>query len=253
MDKPKKPTAQEIADREAMNRIDEIYTAHPYYGYRRMYAIVGKQLSIGRDHVWHLMRRMGLCAVYPKRNPGKRYQRQHARPYLPEGLAITKPDQVWSVDITYLRMQKGYMYLFVIIDIYSRYIVDWELSSTLEKEFVLRCLQRAYQSCCPKIQNSDQGGHFTNGEYTALLEGNGIRISMDGRRRALDNIYVERFFRTLKYEEIYLNEYENPRILRKALERYICYYNNERQHEALGYHTPREWYHPQRIQEIRTA
>jgi putative transposase len=142
------------------------------------------------------------------------------------------------------------MYLFVTIDVYGRHVIGRESSSTLEKGFVLRC---ACQTCCPEIQNSDQGGHFTNGEHTALLEGNGTRISMDGRRRAPDNIHVGRFFRTLTCEEIYLNEYENPRMLRKALERYISYYNDERQHEALGYQTPRERYHPQQMRKIQTA
>jgi putative transposase len=133
-----------------MNRIVGIYVAHPYYGYRRIHAVLVDQISIGRDHVLHLMHRMGICAVYPKRNPGKRYQKQYIRPYLPKGLEITHPDQVWSVDITYIRMRKGFMYLFAIIDACSRYIVVWELPGTLEKESVIRCLHRGYRSGCPR-------------------------------------------------------------------------------------------------------
>jgi putative transposase len=250
MRKPKEPAERNV---EAMNRIVGIYVAHPYYGYRRIHAVLADQISIGRDHVLHLMHRMGICAVYPKRNLSKRYQKQYIRPYLPKGLEITHPDQVWSVDITYIRMRKGFMYLFAIIDACSRYIVVWELPGTLEKESVIRGLHRGYRSGCPEIQNSDQGGHFTNGDYTALVEGKGIRISMDGRRRALDNIFVERFFRTLKYEEIYLNEYGSPRMLRKALERYIGFYNDERLHQSLGYRSPREYYHPGRMKTTQWA
>jgi putative transposase len=252
--KAKEPGRRELREIEAMNRMDEIYTAHPYYGCRRIHAVLKAEgFAIGREHVLHLMHRMGIRAVCPGRNLSRLYQRQYTRPYLLKGLAVTRPDQVWAVDITYIRMSRGYMYLFVIIDVYSRYVVGWELSSTLEKEFVLACLERAYAVRVPEIQNSDQGAHFTNADYTALLEGNGIRISMDGRRRALDNIFVERFFRTLKYEEIYLNAYAGPRDLRKALRKYIAYYNDERPHQSLGYKSPKAYYRPDRLVKIQIA
>jgi len=147
------------------------------------------------------------------------------------------------VDITYIRMRQGFMYLFVIIDLYSRYIVDYELSTSMDRHWVLECLKKAFQHHKPEIINSDQGGHFTNKEYIELLQTEGIKISMDGKGRALDNIFVERFFRTLKYENIYLNEYETPKSLRRGLDQYIRFYNNQRLHASLGYRCPVDFYH----------
>lgn len=160
------------------------------------------------------MRDMGIYALYPKPNRSKRYHAQYVRPYLLRNLEITRPDQVWGIDITYIRMKKGFMYLFIIIDWYSRYIVDYELSSTLEKGFVLNCLKRALAVHKPEIINSDQGSHFTNTEYIERLEEKGVKISMDGKGQCLDNARTERFFRSLKYERVYINEYETPRELR---------------------------------------
>ena len=197
------------------------------------------------------MRRMGIYAIYPKRNLSKRYQKRYIHPYLLGNLPIRHKHRVWSVDITYVRMGVGFMYLFAIIDLHTRYIIDYELSSTLEKEFVLRCLDRAYAKQLPGIQNSDQGGHFTNEAYVDLLKDHGIRISMDSRGRALDNIYIERFFRSLKYEEIHLNEYRSPRVLRRAIESYIDFYNYERPHQALEYQIPGEVFHQDDIKEKR--
>jgi putative transposase len=162
------------------------------------------------------MQQMGVETIYPKPNLSKRYHAQYIRPYLLRNLAITRPNQVWGIDITYIRMRKGFMYLFVIIDWYSRCIVDYELSTTLEKSFVMTCLKRALSSHKPEIINSDQGGHFTNPDYLELLDKSGVKVSMDGRGQALDNIRTERFFRTLKYDLIYVNEFETPRDLRKA-------------------------------------
>lgn len=170
---------------------------------------------------------------YPKPNLSKRYHAQYIRPYLLRNLAVTRPDQVWGVDITYIRMRKGFMYLFVIIDWYSRCIIDFEISTTLEKTFVMNCLKRVLSCQKPEIINSDQGSHFTNPDYLKLLGEAGVRVSMDGKGQALDNIRTERFFRTLKYDLIYINEFETTRELRKALNQYIQEYNIYRPHASL--------------------
>jgi transposase InsO family protein len=170
-------------------------------------------LLINKKRVRRIMRDMGIYAIYPKPNLSKRYHSQYIRPYLLRNLEINRPNQVWGVDVTYIRMKKGFMYLFIIIDWYSRYVVDYELSRTLDKSFVLSCLTRALSRQKPEIINSDQGGHFTNPDYIKLLEDNGVKISMDGKGQCLDNARTERFFRTLKYERIYISEYETPREL----------------------------------------
>ncbi len=188
------------------------------------------------------MRFMGIQGICPGPNLSKRLHAKYIHPYLLRGLKINHPDQVWAVDITYLRLRHGFMYLFVIIDLYSRYIVDYELSTTMDRYLVMECLKRAFQQRKPKIINSDQGGQFTNKDYIELLQSEGINISMDGKGRALDNIFVERFFRTLKYENIYLNEYETPKSLRRGLNQYIRFYNAQRPHESLEYRYPVDYY-----------
>ena len=189
------------------------------------------------------MREMGVYTIYPKPNLSKRYHAQYIRPYLLRRLNICRPNQVWGVDITYIRMHKGFMYLFVIIDWYSRKIVDYELSSTLEKTFVMNCLKRALAVQKPEIVNSDQGSHFTNPDYLELLESAGIRVSMDGKGQALDNVRTERFFRTLKYDLIYIQEFETPRQLRTSLNRYIHEYNTYRPHSSINDFCPDEVYY----------
>ena len=186
---------------------------------------------------------MGIYTIYPKPNLSKRYHAQYIRPYLLRKLNIVRSDQVWGIDITYIRMHKGYMYLFIIIDWHSRCIVDFELSNTLEKSFVLNCLRRALSKNKPEIINSDQGGHFTNPDYIKLLEEANIRISMDGKGQALDNARTERFFRTLKYDLIYINEYDTPRELRQALNDYINEYNTYRPHSSIGDLCPQQVYY----------
>ncbi len=186
---------------------------------------------------------MGIQGISPGHNLSKRLHAQYVHPYLLRNLKIDHSDQVWAVDITYIRMRQGFMYLFVIIDLYSRYIVDYELSTSMDRHWVLECLKKAFQHHKPEIINSDQGGQFTNKEYIELLQTEGIKISMDGKGRALDNIFVERFFRTLKYENIYLNEYETPKSLRRGLDQYIRFYNNQRLHASLGYRCPVDFYH----------
>ena len=196
------------------------------------------------------MRDMGIYTIYPKPNLSKRFHAQYVRPYLLRHLPIDHPDQVWGVDITYIRMEKGFMYLFVIIDWYSRYIVDFELSTTLDKAFVLTCLKRALKYHRPEIINSDQGGHFTNEDYIDLLESNQVKISMDGKGQALDNVRTERFFRTLKYDCVYINEFNSPRELRIAINQYIEEYNTYRPHSSLGDKCPAEVYDKQQHQEV---
>jgi putative transposase len=226
-----------------MRMIDEIYTAHPYFGYRRITVQVQKKgRIINRKRVRRLMQIMGIQGICPGPNLSKRLHAKYIHPYLLRGLSIDRPDQVWAIDITYIRLRHGFMYLFVIIDLFSRHIVDWELSDNLSRQWVLDCLKRAFKNRRPEIINSDQGAQFTNKDYVELLQSETIKISMDGKGRALDNIFVERFFRTLKYEEIYLNEYVNLKSLRRGINQYIQFYNEQRPHESLGYRCPAEFY-----------
>lgn len=242
----RKPIERLITDIElfVMRRIDEIHTDEPTWGYRTITRILRRDdgLLINKKRVRRIMRDMGIYSIYPKPNLSKRYHSQYIRPYLLRNLAITRPNQVWGIDITYIRMQKGFMYLFVIIDWYSRYIVDYELSSTLDKSFVLSCLKRALAKHKPEIINSDQGGHFTNPDYIKLLEDNGVKISMDGKGQCLDNARTERFFRTLKYDRIYIYEYETPRQLRAMLRDYINKYNTYRPHSSINGEYPAKFY-----------
>lgn len=241
--RPNQEKSESEANIQVMHQIDVIYMKHPYFGYRRMTRFLRDQgFDVNRKRVRRLMKRMGLEAIYPKPNLSKRFHAKYVRPYLLRGLSIERPNQVWGIDITYLRMGKGFMYLFNIIDWYSRKVIDYEISSTLEKGFVLRCLKRAFSRCKPEIMNSDQGSHFTNAEYLELLEKEGVRVSMDGKGRATDNSRTERYFRSLKYECIYLNEFEDPRALRKGIARYVQFYNQERPHQSLNEAKPDQFY-----------
>lgn len=224
--------------------IDRIHTDEPTWGYRSItsYLCNWYGIQINRKRTRRMMRDMGIYAIYPKPNLSKRYHAQYRKAYLLRNMEITRPDHVWGVDITYIPMRKGFMYLFVIIDWYSRYIVDYELSGTLDKAFVLNCLKRALKGRKPEIINSDQGGHFTNADYVSLLSGNGVRISMDGKGQCLDNARTERFFRTLKYDRIYVNEIDTPRELRKIIREYMGTYNYGRPHSALGGFPPSSYY-----------
>lgn len=184
------------------------------------------------------MREMGIMAIHPGPNLSKRNLQHRIYPYLLRGLNITQPDQVWGVDITYIRMKQGWMYLYAIIDWYSRYIVDWQMDQSLEIGFVLETTNRALANRKPDIINSDQGSHFTSPQYTDLLKEKEIRISMDGKGRATDNIVIERFWRSLKYNEIYINEYNSPRETRQGVERYIQLHNHYLPHQSLQNYTP---------------
>jgi putative transposase len=235
-----------------MRRIDELHTNEPTWGYRLLTSVLRRESGwiINRKKVRRLMRIMGIYTIFPKPNLSKRFHAQYIRPYLLRKVKIVEPDQVWGIDITYIRMQKGFMYLFVIIDWYSRMIVDYELSSTLEKSFVLACLTRALAKRRPQIINSDQGGHFTNPEYIALLENANVKISMDGKGQCLDNARTERFFRTLKYDRIYIHEYEKPREIRVMLKAYINSYNHYRPHSSIRGKTPAEIYFGNTLEKV---
>ena len=219
---------------QLMHRIDRIHTDEPTWGYRTITYYLRNTFGIvvNRKRVRRLMRLMGIYTIYPKPNLSKMYHAQYVRPYLLRNMEIVRPNQVWGVDITYIPIGRSFIYLFVIIDWYSRYIVDWELSSTLDKGFVLTCMRRALARCRPEIINSDQGGHFTNPGYITLLEESGVRISMDGKGQCLDNARTERFFRTLKYDRVYINEYASPREIRQMLKAYMPHYNNLRPHTS---------------------
>ena len=239
--KPVPPSPEEI---RLKHRIDEIYTEHSFLGYRKIAAIMNREGDgIHENTVRRYMREMGLMAIYPGPNLSKRDLQHRIYPYLLRKLQITKPDQVWSVDITYIRMKYGWMYLFAIIDWYSRYIIDWQLDQSLEIEFVLDTMKRALARRKPEIVNSDQGSHFTSPTYIELLKKNEVRISMDGKGRATDNIAIERFWRSLKYNEVYINDYQSPRETRQGIEHYIHLHNDYLPHQSLQYHTPTAVYH----------
>jgi len=232
------------AEQDMRGLIDRLHTDHPTWGYRMITDSLrnGAGVLVNRKKVRRVMRDMGIYAIYPKPNLSKRYHAEHIRPYLLRNLAITEPDQVWGIDITYVHFPKGFMYLFVIIDWYSRCIVDYELSGTLDKRFVMGCLNRAMAVRKPQIINSDQGGHFTNPEYLALLDSHSVRVSMDGKGQCRDNARTERFFRTLKYDTVYIQEVDSPRDLREMFDKYIPEYNTIRPHSSLGGRTPAKVY-----------
>jgi putative transposase len=224
-------------------RIDRIYTEHPYYGYRRITAVLQKEgYTVNHKRVRRYMREMGIYVIYPGPNLSKRNKAHKVYPYLLRNLPITRANQVWGVDITYVSMPKGWMYLFVIIDWYSRCIIDYELSNTMETGFIIETLQRAFKKAIPEIINSDQGSQFTSNEYIDLLKENHVRISMDSKGRATDNAITERFFRNIKQEKLYIFEYSTPRELRSLINEYIHFYNFERPHQSLDYEYPYKLY-----------
>ena len=224
-------------------RIDEIYTASPFYGVRKITAqLRAEGMVINHKAVARHMQQMGLRAIYPGPNLSKRAQQHAVYPYLLRGLEIVRPNQVWGVDITYIRLRTGWLYLFAVLDWYSGFVVSWTLDLTLEMGFVLEAMRLALSSATPTICNSDQGSHFTSPHYTALLSQAQVQISMDGKGRALDNIFTERLWRTVKYEEVYLKDYASPRDARSSLTAYLDFYNHRRLHQALDYQTPASIY-----------
>ena len=209
-----------------MRLIDEEYTRHPFYGSRRMRDWLRDQgYPICRDHVRRLMRLMGIEAIYPKKRLSLPDKEHRIYPYLLNDIKITRPDQVWAVDITYIRLFEGFCYLVAIMDWYSRYVVSWELSLSLGAGFCLEALEQALLTSKPEIFNSDQGSQFTSLEFTTLLKDSGIRISMDGTGRVFDNIMIERLWRTVKYEEVYLKDYHYFWMAQECLGEYFSFYN----------------------------
>jgi putative transposase len=235
--------ASHEADEALMRLIDRQYTATPFYGVRRMTTWLRHQgEKVNRKRVRRLMRLMGLEAIYPRPRTSVKSQENKVYPYLLRGLVIDHPDQVWSADITYIAMQRGWLYLVAVMDWFSRYVLAWELSVTLDSAFCVDALRQALSMGTPEIFNSDQGSQFTSEPFRGTLEAAGSRISMDGRRRAFDNIFIERLWRSVKYEEVYLHDYQVPADGRLGLGRYFRFYNQERFHQALGYRTPAEVY-----------
>lgn len=225
-----------------MRLIDEQYTKTPFYGWPRMTAHLRRQgHEINHKRVQRLMQQMGIQAIYPKQKTTIASKEHKIYPYLLRDLKIIRPNQVWSTDITYLPMSRGFMYLVAVMDWFSRYVISWQLSNTLDGHFCRYALQTALDSGDkPEIFNSDQGGQFTARSFTSILEAEGVRVSMDGRGRSLDNIFIERLWRSLKYEDIYLKDYHTVPDLEKGLQNYFNFYNFERPHQSLDYHTPSE-------------
>ena len=226
-----------------MRLLDEQYTRTPFYGTRKMTAWLHTQGDlVDRKRVRRLLHLMGLEAIYPKPRtsvPGLTEQRY---PYLLRGMSIERCNQVWSCDITYIRLQRGFIYLMAMIDCYSRYVLSWEVSVTLDTSFCLEALDRALRVATPEIFNTDQGMQFTSTEFTSRLKAADIRISWDGRGRALDNIFVERLWRSVKYEEVYIKDYQSVPDAVSNLQAYFTFYNHERLHQALDYQTPVQVY-----------
>lgn len=238
------PTPMADEDMQMMRMIDEIYTRCPFYGSRRITAQLNRDHGEqwGRKRIQRLMRIMGIRGVAPGPDTSKPHPENKIYPYLLRGMAITENNHVWSTDITYIPMVKGFMYLVAVIDWYSRYVLSWQLSNTMETSFCTEALKRALAVNTPTIFNTDQGVQFTSQAFTQILLDKEIKISMDGRGRALDNIFVERLWRTVKYENIYMNDYQTVPELQAGIKRYFDFYNQERLHQNLDYQTPAEVY-----------
>jgi putative transposase len=227
-----------------MEAIDKLYTKRPYFGVRRItdhLEIPG--MRVNHKRIARLMQVMGIEAIHPKPNLSKPNKQHEVYPYLLRGLEITKSNQVWGTDITYIKVNGSWLYLVAILDWYSRYVINWELSDTLEVGFCIANLEKALEIAIPQIHNSDQGVQFTAEDYVGVLKLHPqISISMDGRGRAMDNIFTERLWRTVKYEEVYLQDYSSPRQARQSLTQYFNFYNTERKHQSLGKRTPQAVY-----------
>ena len=227
---------------EVMRAIDEEYTRHPFRGKRGMCDYLQKDgYPIGVKRTRTLMKWMGLISTVPGPHTSKPHPSNRKFPYLLKDLEITTPNQVWATDITYIRLSRGFVYLTAVLDWFSRYVITWELSTTLDSEFCVHCVEEAFRVGCPEIFNSDQGAQFTSNEFIETLERHPLRISMDGQGRAFDNIMIERFWRTVKYEEVYMKDYADVSDCRRSLSDYFRFYNEERHHTSLNC-TPSEAY-----------
>lgn len=235
-----KPRRVSVEEQKLLNRMDEIFTEHPYYGTRRMMHVLKSEgYQIGRKRIRRYYQILCIEAIYPKMNLSKRNQAHKVYPYLLNGLAITAPNQVWSMDITYIRLKQGFVYLCAIIDWYSRYVLSWRVSITLQSDFCIEALQEALAKYgSPEIFNTDQEVQFTSGSFIEVLQINGIAISMDGKGRALDNVFIERFWRSIKQEKIYRLDLASVIEAKHAIKEYMQFYNYKRPHQSLGYKTP---------------
>ncbi len=235
------PSSESAFNLQLMRLIDEQYLKTPFYGWPRMTAHLRRQgYPVNHKRVQRLMQIMGLQAIYPKPKTTQAGQGHKVYPYLLRDLEITRPNQVWSADITYVPIQHGFVYLVAILDWFSRYVLAWQLSNTLDGQFCLDALRQSLRRGQPDIFNTDQGVQFTALEFTTCLEAVGVHVSMDGRGRALDNIFIERLWRSVKYEDIYLKDYTSVPELDDGLECYFRFYNYDRPHQSLQYRTPAE-------------
>ena len=237
------PRSESGENLRLLRRLDELYLEYPFFGSRRM----AVTLKVNRKRIQRLMRILGIEALYPKPNLSRPTPGHEIYPYLLRGVSIERPNQVWSTDITYVPMQGGFLYLVAVMDWFSRFVISWELSNTMETGFCLAALEAALRFGQPEIWNSDQGSQFTSAEFLAPLKKRSIAISMDGRGRALDNVFIERLWRSLKYELIYPGDFSSGAELLPALERYFHFYNHQRPHQALGYRAPADLFPRQSI------
>ena len=242
------PRAETEENLRLLRQIDELYLQRPFFGSRRMAVTLG----VNRKRVQRLMRIAGIEAIYPKPNLSRPAPGHEIYPYLLRGVSIDRPNHVWSTDITYIPMRGGFLYLVAVMDWFSRFVLSWELSNTMETGFCLAALETAFRFGQPEIWNSDQGSQFTSADFLAPLKQRRISISMDGRGRALDNVFVERLWRSLKYELIYPGDFANGADLWQELDRYFHFYNHQRPHQALGYRTPADLF-PHRSKRKRSS
>ena len=232
-------------DLDVMALIDRCHLKYPFYGSRRVRGwLIDEGHHVNRKRVQRMMRTMGLTALYPGRNLSQGNQAHKIYPYLLRNLAFDRPNQVWCTDITYIPMAKGFVYLVAVMDWHSRRVLSWKLSNTMDASFCIDALEEAIEAYgAPEIFNTDQGSQFTSKEFTDVLKSNGIAISMDGKGRWIDNVFVERLWRSVKYEKVYLHAYDDIRVARKSLKRYFTFYNSERKHQSLEDRTPDQVYY----------
>lgn len=241
--RPQKDEVSFAFDFYLMKRIDQLFLRCPFYGSRRIVARLNLDgLEVNRKRIQRLMRYMGIQAIYPRKKLSIGNRAHRIFPYLLRNVRIERVNHVWSTDITYIPMRQGFLYLVAVIDWFSRYVLSWELSLTLEKHFCINALEKSLDIGRPEIFNTDQGSQFTSNDFTGILQSNGIQVSMDGRGRCFDNIFVERLWRSVKQEEVYLKDYESFNEAEYELGRYFEFYNHERHHQALGYKRPGEVY-----------
>ncbi len=238
------PSSESDENLAVMRFLDEQYMDTPFYGIERLPVIlVAKGYRINRKRLRRLMHLVGWQTLFPGKRTSISDKRAYKYPYLLKGLKIERCNQVWAVDITYIPMKRGFMYLFAIIDLYSRYVVGWSLSNTMSAQWCVDCLEQAIAlHGRPEIVNSDQGCQFTSSDWVKCLKTHEIRISMDGKGQAIDNIFIERLWRSVKYEHVYLHAYEDGNALWSGLDGYFRFYNRQRPHQSLGYQPPHEWY-----------